>query len=194
MLCDFFAMAATARAIFCELQPQKPAIARRESAITKLKAADSSPESGKIVLQPRVCTLRLYGSGRDGIIRTLRDADVSPFLASLLDYMENSRKSQDIEIISGRLAMIVFVGAVIMEAATGNSLFAKMDFEAIEEAAAACLAAVVCAAAFAWISRARNRVGSIFPLGCNAFVDSIIDKFVDGLFYENELTDWSDDM
>lgn len=81
-----------------------------------------------------------------------------------------------------------------MEIVTGNSLFRKMDLQGIAEAAGICLAAVTCAATFAWFSSARNRVGRIFTLGCNTFIDKLIDQIVDGLFYESELSDWSDDI
>lgn len=102
-------MAAAARAIICELAPQKAA------------AASSSPPrrreaAGKVVLQPRLCTLRSYGSGV--VTRRMLPAGeedgsggvdaggASPFFASLADYIESSRKSQDFETISGRLAMV----------------------------------------------------------------------------------------
>ncbi|XP_077213623.1 stress enhanced protein 2 [Tasmannia lanceolata] len=183
-------MAATTRAIFCELQGGS----KRDSAIPRLRSADSETQSAKILLQPRLCTLRSYGSGRDDLVRTRRDADVSPFLASLSDYIENSRKTQDFEIFSGRLAMVVFAGAMTVEVVTGNSLFRKMDLQGIAEAGGVCLGAIICAAAFAWFSSARTRVGRIFTLGCNTFVDSLIDNLIDGLFYENELSDWSDEL
>ncbi|CAN1223973.1 Stress enhanced protein 2, chloroplastic [Linum grandiflorum] len=64
----------------------------------------------------------------------------------------------------------------------------------MEEAGCACLGAVVFAAIFAWFSSARNRVGKIFTLGCNSFIDSLIDDIIDGLFYETEPSDWSDDI
>ncbi|KAL5982041.1 hypothetical protein ACLOJK_016109 [Asimina triloba] len=193
---DSLTMAAAAGAIVCALQPQKnPGISTTESAIPKLRiGGDSSSDSSRVVLQPRVCTLRAYGSGRDGVIRTRRDVDVSPFLASLSDYVENSRKSQDFETISGRLAMIAFASAVIKELVTGNSLFSKMDLPVIEEAGGACLAAVLCAATSAWFSSARTGVGEIFTVGCNCFVESVIDNLVDGLFYESELSDWTDEI
>ncbi|KAF8377236.1 hypothetical protein HHK36_030610 [Tetracentron sinense] len=187
-------MALASRAIFCELQAQKPAIPRRELVVTKLKPANSSPDNVKIVLQPRLCTLRSYGSDRSGVINKRRDDDVSPFFASLSDYIDSSKKSQDFEIISGRLAMIVFAATVTMEVVTGNSLFRKMDLQRIAEAAGVCLGAVTCAAAFAWFSSARTRVGRIFTISCNTFIDSLIDNIVDGLFYEGELTDWSDEI
>lgn len=89
---------------------------------------------------------------------------------------------------------IVFAATVTTEAVTGNSLFRKMDVQGIAEAAGLCLGAVTCAAVFAWFSSARNRVGRIFTLGCNSLIDSLIDQIVDGLFYESELSDWSDEM
>ncbi|KAG9451193.1 hypothetical protein H6P81_011158 [Aristolochia fimbriata] len=158
-----------------------------------LKPLDSPPESAKIVLQPRLCTLRSYGSGSDGAVPTRRDADVSPFLASLSEYIENSRRSQHFETISGRLAMVAFAGAVAEETITGNSLFTKMDLQSIAEAAGAGLGAILFAAAFAWFSSNRTRVGKIFTVSCNTFVDSLIDNLIDGLFYESELNDWSDE-
>lgn len=90
---------------------------------------------------------------------------------------------------------VAFAGAITVEVVTGNSLFRKMDLQGIAEAAGVCLGAIICAAAFAWFSSARTRVGRIFTLSCNTFVDSLIDNLVDGLFYEGgEPTDWTDEM
>ncbi|KAG8043636.1 hypothetical protein GUJ93_ZPchr0458g22880 [Zizania palustris] len=190
-------MAAAARAIICEMTPQK-------------LAPTSSPQTTrrdgrKIVLQPRLCTLRSYSAG-SGVVARRRplageedsgggsDAGGSPFFASLADYIESTRKSQDFETISGRLAMVVFAAAVAVELTTGNSLFKKLDTMQIEEAAGVCLAVVAGAAGFAWVSSARNRIGQMFTLGCNAFVDSLIDNIVEALFSDGELQDWSDDV
>ncbi|KAK3143585.1 hypothetical protein QOZ80_4AG0302160 [Eleusine coracana subsp. coracana] len=187
-------MAAAARAIICELAPQKAAPPRRRDA------------AGKVVLQPRLCTLRSYGSG--AVTRRMLPAGeeiggggggadaggASPFFASLADYIESSRKSQDFETISGRLAMLAFAAAVAVEASTGSSLFKKLDTMEIEEAAGVCVAVVASAAAFAWVTSARNRIGQMFTLGCNAFVDSLIDNIVEALFSDGDVQDWSDDV
>jgi hypothetical protein len=119
-------MALAARAIHCELRTPKPAVLRRDPVgpgpaqvpVPKPKPVVDT-ESGKIniVLQPRLCTLRSYGSDRVGVIKTRRDggdgldsgADVSTFFATLSEYLESSKKSQDFEIISGRLAMVSLV-------------------------------------------------------------------------------------
>ncbi|RVX21528.1 Stress enhanced protein 2, chloroplastic [Vitis vinifera] len=191
-------MATAAQAVLRVLQSQKSAAPAREPAVVpaqKLRASDSSPDNLKIVLQPRLCTLRSYGPDRSGVIKTLRDDDdVSPFFATLSEYIESSKKSQDFEIISGRLAMIVFAATVTMEMVTGNSLFRKMDLQGIAEAGGVCVGAVACAAVFAWFSSARNRVGRIFTISCNTFIDSLIDHIIDGLFYESESNDWSDEI
>ena len=81
-----------------------------------------------------------------------------------------------------------------VEFVTGNSLFKKLELQQITEAAGLCVAVVAVAATFAWFSSARTRIGRMFTLGCNQFVDSLIDNLVDGLFYDSELSDWSDDM
>ncbi|XP_042477626.1 stress enhanced protein 2, chloroplastic [Macadamia integrifolia] len=199
------AMTMAARPIYCELQSQKSEVLTgRDSPIQKLQlkptsitdpSSSSSPDHAKIVLQPRLCTLRSYRSDRTGLIRFRLDDDkVSPFFATLSEYMENSKKTQDIEIISGRLAMMVFAATVTMEVVTGNSLFQKVDLQGIEKAAGVCLGAVVSAAVFAWFTSARKRVGRIFTVGCNKFIDSLIDNLVVGLFSETELSDWSDDI
>ncbi|KAL6993092.1 Septin-6 [Sarracenia purpurea var. burkii] len=193
-------MATAARLLFCELQSAKPAVTVPVQ-VQRVRGSELSPTSDnvKIVLQPRLCTLRSYGSDRVGVIKSRKDGgngddgSVSSFFATLSDYIESSKKSQDIETISGRLAMIVFAATVTTEEFTGNSLFRKMDVEGIAEAVAVCLGAVACAAVFAWFSSARNRVGRIFTGGRNAFIDSLIDQIVDGLFYESELSDWLDD-
>ncbi|MFS8009467.1 putative chlorophyll A-B binding protein [Helianthus anomalus] len=122
------------------------------------------------------------------------DNDVSRFFDMLSEYIESSKKSHDFEIISGRLAMIVFAGTVTMEIVTGNSLFGKTDLQGIEEGAGACLAAVAFAATFAWFTSARTRVGGVFSVRCNAFIDSLIDQVVDGMFYETDISDWIDDI
>lgn len=90
---------------------------------------------------------------------------------------------------------IVFAATVTTELVTGNSLFRKMDLQGIAEAGGVCLGAITCAAIFAWFSSARSKVGRIFTLSCNTFIDSVIDQIVDGLFYdENEPSDWSDEI
>lgn len=100
------ARAAAAKVIFCEIAPERPA--RREAPILRVRSVGPTPDGGnKIVLQPRLCTLRSYGSGsRDGLVRAPRGDDPSPFFASLADYIESSRRSHDFEIVSGRLAMV----------------------------------------------------------------------------------------
>ncbi|KAH1251109.1 hypothetical protein AAZX31_05G171300 [Glycine max] len=199
---SFLSMASATRLVHCELRSARPAVRAREPAgpvqvtIPKPKAAEA--EGANIVLQPRLCTLRSYGSDRAGVLIKTRkegdDDDVSPFFAALSDYIESSKKSHDFEIISGRLAMMVFAATVTMEMVTGNSMFRKMDIEGITEAGGVCLGAVTCAALFAWFSSARNRVGRIFTVSCNAFIDSVIDQIVDGLFYEgDDPTDWPDE-
>ncbi|CAI9109248.1 OLC1v1009035C1 [Oldenlandia corymbosa var. corymbosa] len=201
---------ALVRPVFCELKNQSPVVQKNDLGLNLqsqkvrlpevLSSQNGSSESSsnKIVLQPRLCTLRTYGStDRIGLMKTAGidgdDDQVSRFFATLSDYIESSKKSQDFEIISGRLAMVVFAATVSMESVTGNSLFRKMDLQGIEETAGACLGAIVCAAVFAWFSSNRKRVGRIFTVSCNVFIDNLIDQIVDGLFYE-DTDDWSDDI
>ncbi|PQM36101.1 stress enhanced protein 2 chloroplastic-like [Prunus yedoensis var. nudiflora] len=191
-------MATAARAIRCELRRQEnPAISRRDPAVPVQvpvpKPVSADPKTAKIVLQPRLCTLRSYGSDLAGVMR--KKDDTSPFFAALWDYIESSKKSQDFEILSGRLAMVVFAATVATEAVTGNSLFGKVELEGIAEAAGVCLAAVACAAVSAWLSSNRKNVGRVLSLSCNGLIDSLIDQIVDGLFYETtDLSDWSDEV
>ncbi|KAM5577452.1 stress enhanced protein 2, chloroplastic [Rosa sericea] len=195
-------MATAARGIRCELRRfQTPAV--RSGGDQPLPPAQvpvpKLTKNAKIVLQPRLCTLRSYGSDLVSVMKTSKDGravgdEAMSFFATLSDYIDSSKKSQDFEIVSGRLAMVVFAATVAMEVVTGNSLFGKVGKEGIAEAAGVGLAAVTCAVVAAWISSARTRVGRIFTLGCNSFIDSLIDQIVDGLFYETEITDWSDDV
>ncbi|KAL8246663.1 hypothetical protein R6Q59_007879 [Mikania micrantha] len=204
-------MALAARPIASHLKSDKPVVQKDEPAagsvpslpVQKARLANTSSalaaDSGKILLQPRVCTLRSYGSDRSGVMKMRGmdgddDNQVSRFFDMLSEYIESSKKSQDFEIISGRLAMIVFAGTVTMEIVTGNSLFRKTDLQGIEEGAGACLAAIAFAAAFAWFSSARNRVGGVFSVRCNTFIDSLIDQVVDGMFYETDINDWIDEI
>ncbi|TXG60560.1 hypothetical protein EZV62_015133 [Acer yangbiense] len=203
-------MATVARMIHCKLGQQRPVGRRRElvgsaGQASRMRVGEASSstspstvENGKTVLQPRLCTLRSYGSDKAAVIKTRRDGggdDVSlPFFETLSEYIESSKESHEFEIISGRLAMMVFAATVGMEMVTGNSVFRKMDIQGIEEAGVACLGAVTFAAIFAWFSSARNSVGRIFTLSCNSFIDSLIDHIVDGLFYESDISDWSDEL
>lgn len=115
----------TAHVVHCELQPprQSPRLGPDSS---------SSPDQAKIILQPRMCTLRSYASDSgSGVIKSIitkskdgvgvgvgigggvdgndqEEELLSPFFANLYDYIESSKKSQDFEIITGRLAMVIF--------------------------------------------------------------------------------------
>ncbi|XP_065873233.1 stress enhanced protein 2, chloroplastic [Euphorbia lathyris] len=188
-------MARVARAIHCQLDaPQRASILKRESASVsvqlpapKMKPA-GEPENSKIMLQPRLCTLRSYGEDRFAVVKTRKDGgdEVSRFFETLSDYIESSKKSHDFEIISGRLAMMVFAATVTTEWVTGNSIFGKVEIQGIEEAGGVCLVGIICSATFAYFSSARNRVGGIFKSSCNTLIDSLIDDIVDGLFYNDD--------
>ncbi|KAK1410733.1 hypothetical protein QVD17_37272 [Tagetes erecta] len=203
-------MALAARPIVSHLKSDKPVVQKDDAAagpvaslpVQKARLTNTTSittDSGKIMLQPRVCTLRSYGSDRFGVMKTrnmdaVDDNEVSRFFEMLSEYIESSKKSQDFEIISGRLAMIVFAGTVTMEIVTGNSLFRKTDLLGIEEGAGVCFIAIAFAAAFAWFSSARTKVGGVFSVRCNTFIDSLIDQVVDGMFYETDISDWTDDI
>ncbi|CAI8619024.1 unnamed protein product [Vicia faba] len=190
-------MASTTRVTHCDLRPPKPPSrplldkpAPVQLSIPKPKLTEPEGAATNIVLQPRLCTLRSYGS--DPIAAVIKSRkqdtqvtdDVSSFFATLSEYIESSKKSQDFEIISGRLAMMVFAATVTVELVTGNSVFRKMDIAGITEAGGVCLGAVAFAALFAWFSSARNKVDRIFTVSYNSFIDSLIDQIVDGLFYD----------
>lgn len=107
-------MALRAGPVFCELKPQTQ---KAEPAgfipVQKLRVSEPGQEIGKIMLQPRLTTLRSFGSDPVGVIKTKNgafngeDSEVSPFFATLSEYIESSKKSHDFEIISGRLAMVI---------------------------------------------------------------------------------------
>lgn len=102
------AAATIARAIVCELgqKQQQQLQSKKDLAMpTRGRLPEPPVEGGKIVLQPRLCTLRWYGVRDAGVMRRV-ERDTSPFFASLVEYVESSRKSQQFEIVSGRLAMV----------------------------------------------------------------------------------------
>lgn len=115
-------MSLAARLIVCNVKSNKPS--KDEPAagpvvslpVQRVRLTDATVvtnDRAKILLQPRVCTLRSYGSDRFGVMR-MRNMDghggdgddVSRFFEMLSEYIESSKKSQDFEIISGRLAMV----------------------------------------------------------------------------------------
>ncbi|KAF8047773.1 hypothetical protein N665_2835s0002 [Sinapis alba] len=202
-------MAMATRAIRFQILSPRLSVTRCESSepikqiqIQQRPRGGDLAENGKIVLQPRLCTLRSYGSEmivakKDGVGGGDEGSEVelaSPFFETLTDYIESSKKSQDFETISGRLAMIVFAATVAEEVVTGNSLFKKLDVEGLSEAVGAGLGAMGCAAVFAWLTISRKRVGKIFTVSCNSFIDSLVDQIVDGLFYDTKPSDWSDEI
>ena len=117
-------MALAARPAFCQLNSvQKEAAAAaaagaqpQQAESLKISVPFQNMDAGKIVLQPRLCTLRSYASDRAGMITSNRsnggdgfqNGEVSRFFGTLSEYIESSKKSQDFEIISGRLAMVIF--------------------------------------------------------------------------------------
>lgn len=191
-----------ARAIVCELQPPRAVVGQPVD-----PSGSAAPDQVKVVLQPRLCTLRSYASDRGGVmIRTTtskagdgvggggggEEVEMSPFLANLYEYVESTKNSQDFEIITGRLAMMIFAVTMGVEITTGNSIFKKMDIQGLAEGLGGCLVAVTCAATFAYSSSARKKVGRIFTISCNAFIDALIDNIIDGLFYDNNIEDPAD--
>lgn len=110
-------MATAARGIRCELRRfQNPAV--RSGGDQPLPPAQVTvpklTKNAKIMLQPRLCTLRSYGSDDSDLVsvmKTKKDGGVvgdeaMSFFATLSDYIDSSKKSQDFEIVSGRLAMV----------------------------------------------------------------------------------------
>lgn len=98
----------------CELSsPQKSTSAvavKRDLQLSKPRSANPTTEATrKIMLQPRLCTLRSYGpETQDAVVKLTGQLDnnTSQFFASLADYIESSKKSHDFETISGRFAMV----------------------------------------------------------------------------------------
>lgn len=102
--------------VYCQLSSANKATAQPQQADTSSVPVQKL-DAGRIVLQPRVCTLRSYaaapammksGNKTNGG-EALEDGEVSRFFGTLSHYIESSRKSQDFEIISGRLAMVILL-------------------------------------------------------------------------------------
>lgn len=117
---------------------------------------------------------------------------MSPILENMFESIEMSKKSYYFEIITGRLAMIIFAVTMGVELATGDSIFKVIDAQGIAEGLLGCLAATTCATFFAPSSTTKKKMGRIFTVSCNAFFDALIDNMVDGLFSESDLDEPSD--
>lgn len=111
-------MALAVKPVFCQINSaQKAAVQPHQQAESlQISVPVQNLDARKIVLQPRLCTLRSYGSDRAGMIKSnksnggdgFEDVEVSRFFGTLSEYIESTKKSQDFEIISGRLAMVNF--------------------------------------------------------------------------------------
>lgn len=113
-------MAFTARVLRCQLRSPRSAVQPREAEFGPVQLSVRKPKTKveyegttNVVLQPRLSNLRAYGSDRTGVMRSSSRNDgedgvddVSPFFATLSDYIESYKKSRDFETISGRLAMV----------------------------------------------------------------------------------------
>eukprot|EP00250_Pteridium_aquilinum_P010388 c19350_g1_i1 orf=562-1230(-) len=155
------------------------------SAESSLQGEISTPvtSGSKVTLPPRICTLREFG---EGMVAVESDAEVSTFFESLAANIEFSAKFQDWEILSGRLAMMVFASAVLLEAVTGNSVFEKMDPQRLLEICGAILASVVVAAGFAIALQAKTRVAYTVSKGYENLMNGLIDKVFDSLLFDRE--------
>lgn len=160
----------------------------RRRGMMRMRALADDNKDRKVVFPPRLCTLRAFADSGDNVMKPEPQPDRMPsFFNSLAASIDHAAKFKDWEILSGRLAMIVFAAAINVELLTGNSLFHKMDMQKICEFGGICMASIVGAAGFAWASCAKTRVSDVFSDRCNKFVDTVIDQLVDGLFYEEEL-------
>lgn len=155
------------------------------SADSSVQGEISAPLSSgsKVILPPRMCTLREFG---EGTIAVDSDARVSSFFESLAANIEFSSKIQHWEILSGRLAMMVFASALLLEAITGNSVFEKMDPQRILEVCGAILASVVVAAGFAIALQAKTRVAYTVSKGYENMMNGLIDNVFDSLLFDRE--------
>ncbi|KAG7034393.1 Stress enhanced protein 2, chloroplastic, partial [Cucurbita argyrosperma subsp. argyrosperma] len=103
---SLFHMAASPRSVHCQLRSSLPDVPPRSPpasiSLPKLKSADS--DTPKILLQPRLCTLRSFGSDPVVPIKAKRvaagdasdDDDVSRFFATLSEYIESSKDSHEL--------------------------------------------------------------------------------------------------
>ncbi|MCO5569659.1 hypothetical protein L7F22_023375 [Adiantum nelumboides] len=158
----------------------------REASVSSESQGDISSRglSGpKVFLPPRMCSLREFG---EGMIAVESDAKVSNFFELLAANIELSYKVQDWEVLSGRLAMMVFASALLIEAITGNSVFEKMDPQRLLEIFGAILASVLVAAGFAVALQAKTRVAYTVSKGYEGMMNALIDNVFDSLLFDRE--------
>ncbi|CAK9236234.1 unnamed protein product [Sphagnum tenellum] len=159
------------------------------STLTDGERAQSSAKSevGKSkgvqkALLPRMCTLRAFGDGGEGVMSGLEGSLFELVAANV----QAAAQLRSFEILSGRLAMMAFFLAIAVELVTGNSVFKGIDVKQLAEFAALSALATLSAAAFAFAWRARSDVAKSLSKGAIDLVDSALDKVVDGLFYDEE--------
>eukprot|EP00897_Mesotaenium_endlicherianum_P005972 jgi/Mesen1/5402/ME000268S04598 len=137
---------------------------------------------------PRICTLREFSEQSDvidvnqsGVADMAREMNVANLLAASV---EASAQMNSFETFSGRLAMMGFATALSVECVTGNSVFSGIDVEGLGKILALCLLAAGGAAGFAFAWRSKNRAAGLLASGCQHFMDSAVDKAMEGLFFE----------
>lgn len=140
----------------------------------------------KVNLPPRICTLREFRKFGEEIFAVESDEALSAFFKSLAASIEFSAKIQDWEILSGRLAMIVFVSAVLVEALTGNSVFQKLDPQRLLEIFTAVVFSIFGAAAYALAWQAKGHVPYKMSEGYEYLINAMIDKVIDDLLFDDE--------
>ncbi|KAG0477937.1 hypothetical protein HPP92_012656 [Vanilla planifolia] len=83
-------------AIFCELPPPERVGGGKADLPTSSRfrrGTDLLSAGGKIILQPRLCTLRSYGSGAIRPSMRVSGNERSRFFSFLVDYVESARKT-----------------------------------------------------------------------------------------------------
>lgn len=137
----------------------------------------------KVNLPPRVCTLREFG---EGVVSVRPDETVSDFFESLSANIEFSAEVQDWEVFSGRLAMMVFASALVLEAVTGDSVFEKLDSERLLEYCAAIVVSSLVAAGLAVALQAKTHVAYTVSRGYEKLINGLIDNVIDSILFDSE--------
>ncbi|KAG6519371.1 hypothetical protein ZIOFF_022864 [Zingiber officinale] len=91
------------------------------------------------------------------------------------------------QMLAIRRLWVAFAAEVFVEVVAGNSIFKKLDLQQIAEAGGGVRGGHR-------LRSARTRIRQMITLGCNNFVDSLIDNAVEALFCDSELSDWFDEM
>eukprot|EP00245_Coleochaete_scutata_P014437 TRINITY_DN614_c0_g2_i1.p1 TRINITY_DN614_c0_g2~~TRINITY_DN614_c0_g2_i1.p1 ORF type:complete len:248 (-),score=56.21 TRINITY_DN614_c0_g2_i1:651-1394(-) len=177
----------TTQILAVPLLASRPPFGKRRGPVDKQSYEPFLYDAGSSKDFMRTASLNEFGEPKSPC-EVAKDVAVDPlFSMSVMELLvanvQAKVQMEDFEVFSGRMAMMIFFSAVLVESLTGDGVFSGIDGESL---AAVAFIAVAGAAGTAFLAMgARSKeVAAILAAGCKNLVDSAVDNVIEGLFFD----------